>query len=461
MALLRVFTVMVVLCLVVPMTAFGQALPKPDPQPERVNRAISGVLQQGMQRRGFAANDHRFMNTVARVGPGLSKAALGGAAAAVTLGAVTAPAWATVAIAAGIGTAVTYAVSLGLDAIVGLVTWYFRDDGLIDQSSEAEKQRDPSTGVTAGLPAWRIQMPVAPGVTREAWGGDGLALAREAFDSWYRFNGSTKPDLECKVSSDGRQAYCGAMSAVYVNNGPSQSCAQGSYLLIGEGCLAYSFPIENVVEDKTGVTPQEAIDNLPEEVLDEGLNPEIIAALANRAWQQAAIDPNYDGLPFPQSNPLTAADALPWIKANPDLAPTVRDFVSPNPTTNSSSNPWSLPANPTSPTPTPAQPNQDTVNPGAGNPTTNLGPDPGIGAPTLEAIPTAQQIAQPILDMLPDLRGYSPSSHTGECPRPTIELYGTHVLDAHCILIDDNKAIIQAAMLLAWALIALFIVLSA
>lgn len=458
MALLRVFTVMVVLCLVVPMTAFGQALPKPDPQPERVNRAISGVLQQGMQRRGFAANDHRFMNTVARVGPGLSKAALGGAAAAVTVGAVTAPAWATVAIVAGIGTVVTYAVSLGLDA---LVNWYFRDDGLIDQSSEAEKQRDPSAGVAAGLPAWRIQMPVAPGVTREAWGGDGLALAREAFDSWYRFNGSTKPELECRLSSDGRKASCGAMSAVYVNKGPSQSCAQGSYLLVGQGCLAYSFPIENVVEDKTGVTPQEAIDNLPEEVLDEGLNPEIIAALANRAWQQAATDPNYDGLPFPQSNPLTAADALPWIKANPDLAPTVRDFVSPNPTTNSSSNPWSLPANPTSPTPTPAQPNQDTVNPGVGSPTTNLGPDPGIGAPALEPIPTAQQIAQPILDMLPDLRGYTTSSHTGECPRPTIELYGTHVLDAHCILIDDNKAIIQAAMLLAWALIALFIVLSA
>jgi hypothetical protein len=410
-----------------------------------------------MQRRGFAANDHRFMNTVARSTPALSAVA-GTTAVAVTVGTVTAPAWVTVALAIGVGSVVTYAIDIGLNA---LVNWLFRDDGLIDQYSETEKQRDPSAGVTAGLPSWRIQMPVAPGVTREAWGGDGLALAREAFDSWYRFNGSTKPDLECKVSSDGRQAYCGAMSAVYVNNGPSQSCAQGSYLLIGEGCLAYSFPIENVVEDKTGVTPQEAIDNLPEEVLDEELNPEIIAALANRAWQQAATDPNYDGLPFPQSNPLTAADALPWIKANPDIAPTVRDFVSPNPTTNSSSNPWSLPANPTLPVPTPALPNQDTVNPGAGNPTTNLGPDPGIGAPALEAVPTAQQIAQPILDMLPDLRGYSPSSHTGECPRPTIELYGTHVLDAHCILIDDNKAIIQAAMLLAWALIALFIVLSA
>lgn len=457
MALLRVFTVLMVFCLAVPLSAFAQALPKPDPQPERVNRAISGVLQQGMQRRGFAANDHRFMNTVARSTPALSAVA-GTTAVAVTVGTVTAPAWVTVALAIGVGSVVTYAIDIGLNA---LVNWLFRDDGLIDQYSEAEKQRDPSAGVAAGLPAWRIQMPVARGVTREAWGGDGLALAREAFDSWYRFNGSTKPELECRLSSDGRQASCGAMSAVYVNKGPSQSCAQGSYLLVGEGCFAYSFPIENVVEDKTGVTPQEAIDNLPEEILDEELNPEIIAALANRAWQQAATDPNYDGLPFPQSNPLTAADALPWIKANPDLAPTVRDFVSPNPTTNSSSNPWSLPANPTSSTPTLAQPNQDTVNPGAGNPTTNLGPDPGIGAPALEAVPTAQQIAQPILDMLPDLRGYKPSSHAGECPRPSIELYGTHVLDAHCILIDDNKAVIQAAMLLAWALIALFIVLSA
>lgn len=457
MALLRVFTVMVVLCLVVPITAFGQALPKLDPQPERVNRAISGVLQQGMQRRGFAANDHRFMNTVARSAPALSAVA-GTTAAAVTVGAVTAPAWMTVALVIGVGSIVTYAIDIGLNA---LVNWLFRDDGLIDQYSEAEKQRDPSTGVTAGLPAWWIYMPVAPGVSRDAWGGDGLALAREAFDNWYRFSGLTKPDVECKVSSDGMRASCGASMAMYRNKGPSQSCAQGNYLVAGEGCLAYSFPIENVVEDKTGVTPQEAIDNLPEEVLDEELNPEIIAALANRAWQQAATDPNYDGLPFPQSNPLTAADALPWIQANPDLAPTVRDFVSPNPITNSSSNPWSLPANPASPTPTPAQPNQDTVNPGAGSPTTNLGPDPGIGAPALEAVPTAQQIVQPILDIGTDFRDYRPVSHAGECPRPTLELYGTHVLDAHCSLIDDNKAIIQAAMLLAWSLIALFIVLSA
>ena len=171
--------------------------------------------------------------------------------------------------------------------------------------------------------------------------------------------------------------------------------------------------------------------------------------------------PGYDGLPYPQSDPLTSADATPWIQANPELAPTVRDFVSPNPSPSSSGNPWSLPANPTAPNTNPAAPNQNTTNPGAENPVANLGPDPGIGAPTLEAIPTAQQIVQPILDIGADLRGYRPPSHAGECPRPTIELYGTHVLDAHCALIDDNKAIIQAAMMLAWALMALFIVLAA
>jgi len=35
------------------------------------------------------------------------------------------------------------------------------------------------------------------------------------------------------------------------------------------------------------------------------------------------------------------------------------------------------------------------------------------------------------------------------------------VLDAHCKLIDDNKAVLQLAMAFAWAALALFIVLSA
>ena len=91
----------------------------------------------------------------------------------------------------------------------------------------------------------------------------------------------------------------------------------------------------------------------------------------------------------------------------------------------------------------------------------DLGPDPNIGSPSLEAIPTAQQIANPVLNLLPSLKNFDVETPAGVCPRPSFDLYGHHVLEAHCDLIDDNKPAIQSAMILAWALIALLIILSA
>lgn len=450
MAFSRLHFFFLICCLFAMQSAWAQALPNLEPQPERVTRAVSGALQQGMQKRGFAANDHRFMNTVARASPVMSVAA-GSTAAAVTVGVVTAPAWATVAIAAGIGAVVTYAVGLGIDS---LVDWLFRDDGLIDQSS-AENSTYPSHAFSAGDRVWTYKD--WQGV--QHYGANADALARE-----YRYVDMKRQGFlhisEPTCFADGTTGYwCGNYRVILSGTAPV-SCGAGMQA-IGSNCASFSYPLPTTFPDADGLTPQQAINNLTDEELDKPLNPALVAALANLAWQQAAQEPGYDGLPYPQADPLTASDVAPWVQANPERAPTVRDFVSPNPAPNSNSNPWALPSNPSAPNQAPAAPNQNTANPGAENPTANLGPDPGIGAPTLEAIPTAQQIAQPILDMLPDLRGYTPSSYTGECPRPTIELYGTHVLDAHCSLIDDNKAIIQAAMLLAWALIALFIVLSA
>lgn len=102
------------------------------------------------------------------------------------------------------------------------------------------------------------------------------------------------------------------------------------------------------------------------------------------------------------------------------------------------------------------------LTPEATRPYSILAPiDPGVGAPTLEQPPTAQQIANPILQLAPNLRGFQATSKTGVCPRPTIELYGAHVLDAHCKLIEDNKPVLQMAMTFAWTALALFIVLSA
>ena len=167
-------------------------------------------------------------------------------------------------------------------------------------------------------------------------------------------------------------------------------------------------------------------------------------------------------MPYPQSNPITQAEVMPWVQANPQYAPTVRDFVAPNPVTTANPQPWAMPANPTAPVTTPTtQPNPNVTNPAAQNPLTNLGPDPGTGAPQLEQIPTAQQILDPVLNMLPGHRSFVATSQPGTCPTPVIELYGSHTMNAHCVLIEQNKSIIQAAMTFAWGAFALFIVLSA
>jgi len=91
----------------------------------------------------------------------------------------------------------------------------------------------------------------------------------------------------------------------------------------------------------------------------------------------------------------------------------------------------------------------------------NLGADPGTPAPQLENIPTAEQIVSPVLNMLPGHKSFTAASNPGTCPTPSIELYGTHTLNAHCVLLDANKSTIQIAMTFAWAALALFIILSA
>ena len=433
--------------------AYGQALPVA--KPSNVNRAVSGVLQDGMRARGFAANDPRFGNTLVQISPVLSGVA-GTTAAAVTIGAVTAPAWASVALAAGVGAVVTYAVTLAID---GVIQWLF-GDSTIDVTGNPTNVS--GAGIVLGGAYWSAGSPRGT-----IYGGDGIAVARQSYGEFAAQYGVTVSP-SCTVN--GGIAVCTASEpdaigsylsrqALYYSSGSPSSCLPGNFFLESSGCSPYQADGGN--QNLDNATPQRAIEALPAEELNKPLNPAIVAALANQAWQHAASQPNYDGLPYPQSNPITQAEVTPWLQANPEYAPTVRDFVSPNPQTNAAPNPWALPSNPTAANPTPSAPNANTTNPAAENPLQNLGPDPGIGAPTLEAMPTAQQIAQPILDLLPDFKHFQANGQAGTCPTPTIELYGSHVLDAHCKLLDDHTAIIQAAMAFAWAALALFIILSA
>lgn len=435
-----------------PLNALAQALPAPEPQ--KVSRAVSGVLQDGMRNRGFASNDPRFWKTLSSVGGRATAAGAGAGAAVITAGVITAPAWVSIAVAAAIGAVVTYGVTLAID---GLVEWLFNDDGTIDFQMVNSAPTLP--GFTAGEQVWR-----GYGANGEVFGTDHQSVANQVrHDDVLRYvaqgyNFTYSPPT-CTLTSGG---YACSGNIVLTKKAAPIQCPAGS-LIVSGACGAPTYPdaLPTPLE-QDGATVPAAVGAIPSEDLNKPLNPVILAGLANQLWQQAASQPGYDGLPYPQNDPITAAEVEPWIQANPTLAPTVGDFVAPNPVTTANPTPWVLPSNPTAPVTTPVtETNPGTTNPAEENPLTNLGPDPGIGAPDLESTPTAQQILDPILNMLPGHRSFTASSHEGTCPTPTINLYGAHTMDAHCTLIDQNKGVIQGAMTFAWAVIALFIVLSA
>ena len=449
----HIFFLVLALFLFLGSTQNASALSSTDAAYWNMNRAVSGVVSEAAEKRGFTMRDPRIGNTLARISPHLS--VIGGTAAAVTVGAVTAPAWASVALAIGIGVVVPYAVSLAID---GIVNWLFRSDGTIDESSEAPPVQS-TTSMAQGGPYWAATVGFPKSYT--AYSGDGEALARQSHaDDRRRMGMSVDNNYTCRKSGDGGSWFCGQGTAAYYKTGAPGTCTSGGMLAQGN-CTGFDY-LPAPVKPESRVPISTAASHIPDSDLKKKLNPVIVAALANQAWQHAASQPGYDGLPYPQSNPITAEEATSWAQAHPEYWPSVSDFVSPRPETQTSTDPWSLLSNPASPgTSTPARPNEGTTNPASNQPLANLGADPGIGFPQLEEIPTAQKIAAPILQLAPDLRAFEAQGVAGSCPRPSIELYGTHVIEAHCKLIDDNKPVLRLAMVFAWAALALVIILSA
>ncbi|MEN3110394.1 hypothetical protein ACFONG_10270 [Uliginosibacterium paludis] len=432
-------------------SASAQALPVS----RGVNRAVSGVTQQSMRSRGFAANDPRFYDTLSGMS-GVAGSAVGSAAGAgvvVMLGA-TAPAWATAMLATAAAAAVGYGVTLAID---GLVNWLFHKDTMKVDQYQAANLSYSADGFGVGDIVWSGWDPAG----RQVYGSDPNALAQELYYAAKRAQGIAQPSKPNCFSANSITYYCGNTSVSYGLRA-EVSCGRGM-LAVANVCTSYSYPLESTVQNVPGRTLQQAVAALPESELAKPLNPQIVADLANQLWQQAATQPGYRGLPYQQANPITASEAQTWMDQNPSYWPTVRDFVQPQPTTDPTS--YSLPFNPTAPASQLQQttnPNPNAVNPAAEQPQVNLGDDPAIPQPELEPTPTAQQILAPVLNLLPSLRNFMMPTGAGTCPVASFSVWShSFQIDAHCTVIGQNQQIIQAFMFVAWSVLALLVLLRA
>ena len=375
----------------------------------------------------------------------------------VLLAGATAPGWVGLAITVGVSTALGYVVNLGINS---LAKWLFRSDNQIDESGEPTTVPTTSA-MNAGGAFWKVSFH-SGGVNIDLAGGDGEAVARQGYYEYRaQTNQNTSTSPTCSVG--GSSVMCSPINATLQPTGAPASCGPGTLYNYTKGtCGGYTFTAPASVPSKT-TNLQTAIADLPAADKSKPLNPAIVAAVANQLWIKAASQPGYQGMPYSYANPITESDVSTWQQSNPSEYPTVEEFTSPMPSGSTTGSPWSLPV---SGQPVGTQNGSQTTPTGTTNPSTqplaNLGADPGIGSPTLETTPTAQQILAPILNLVPSLRSFSATAHVGSCPRPSFTLFGqSHVMDAHCTLIEAQKPTIQAAMAFAWAAIALFIILSA
>lgn len=471
---------------VLPSRAYAQALPA-----GQFAIAVGKTIMTKMKFKGFAANDPKYGATIRAASMTLTDVAVTAASTggSIVLGAVGAPVWLALLGSVAIG----YGVKIGLD--------YFMPNLPVpapDVSKNIELQ-PPTNSVFPSVsyekktsvpnPDKTIQPIIFPD---EAWyGGDDRTVGVDGFFNY--INSAPQYEINYTATSivdSGPIDYFtnGNLITAYKNVSWTQQYCQGGidikpactgekytqvtrfgrhagycppgYSFSGEGCSPPSF-IEQT-QTKTG-TVQDIANNivpLGDDVKYGPINPEIIAKVANEAWQRAAAQEGYSGVPYDMADPITQSDVAtaysPENNPTGDLYPTVQDGLNPistpgttivinvDPYNQSSTNP-SYPSYP------PAS---------SGN--IDLGPNPSIPEPVLETTPTAEEILAPLLSLFPSFKTFVVPSHGADCPRPSIDLFEKHlVLDGHCALLEQVRPTLYAVMAFVWIAIGLFIILAA
>jgi len=487
--------------------AQSQALPVAPAANFVVNRAIGGVLTKTAISRGFAANDPRIATTLAGASSSLTAVNVASTVGGVALGIAGAPVWLTVAASLGI-------FAVGAAIVAGKTSLKLNDNLLIVDANGNTVPPNYTTGsiqdsagiykdaIAQGVRIYRSQncfstdfcgqFPIAPveAIPYVIDGNNGVIAAfyslsefndkyialrnASAKGSGQVFSWSTPSDFE--LNANGSRRLIGALTVTYKCEAP------GNYYCGENAKSPYTYQFKSDVESHVAIDSREGPRIFPDlntaylsmspTSKVEPLPDNLIAQLANQAWQRAAAQPGYQGLPYSVTQPITATDVAAWRAVEPAAAPTIADLLSPANQPGSSSvpisptvtvtNPSTDPSTNPNPTPTPT-PSTSIANVNVMNtPKIDLGADPQTPEPTLEATPTAWQILTPIMTLIPELKNYRAPSHASECPKPTFQIFDAQiVMESHCNIAEQFRQQITAVMATVWILVALFVVLSA
>jgi hypothetical protein len=401
----------------------------------------TNVITQKAAARGFLPNDPRVLATRTAVGTAILDLGV------VAAGAATAPTWGSVLLGIAVTTGAAYAVDAG-------IKWLFKPSGKVEVTKSGGS---PSGSGISGSFAWTG----ADGLSGVVWAADPnevIAYALRANEA----PGTTFKD--CQTIENGKRYNCvkydsnnnwmGGVDAYYRQMDVGTiDVATGCKGWFDGVCHAATQPGSSAPTSEELTANDWAVkmgtDMTPEEK-STPVTAKTIADIVDAAFKKAAAKPGYGGMPYQLADPVTQTDVQEARAANPTThVSTLENLVAQ--------------VSQVSPLATPTGSSASTsTNANEGQPKSDIGSDPNIGQPKLDATPTGSQILAPITDLLPDFKNFVMPSHDAACPKPSFNLFNkTIVMDAHCNLFEGVRSVLYNVMSLVWLLTAMFIILAA
>lgn len=414
-------------------------------KPSRIPRVAGDMVVKYASDRGIPANDPRTFATLKGLSTSLAKNATyaAGGALAAAGAAGTAPAWGSVLLTIAIGVGLDYAIDIAADGSYKMVFENGAVTTIAPPLPGAEFNYYPA-GFNKDNYQGECTMSIVADLCEKA--GDQASPISQYPLTCMR-QGQPNPTYSCLDANSGVTTYQDAYRKLGLESEVSEGTKK-KYQTIGE-----------------------AFTNMPEQVKSKPLSADAIATILDKSMKQAQEMTGYEGLPYSPTRPITPQEVkeLETFKTDPPL---VGDFIAPQPDPGTSFSPQ-VPAPGAAPggstgtsappvAVTPDTPNPDAIKPPEGAAKVDLGPDPAIGTPNLEATPTVPMILDPIMNMLPSFKSFAVPSHSTVCPRPTFDFFGnTMTMTAHCEIAEKNRSTIFGFMLAVFAIAGVTIILKA